>query len=123
MNDIDQTQLDEILAGENEFVLVDFWADWCGPCKVLRPVLESLSPEYADRVTFVGINADENREIMNMFGIRSLPTVLVLKSKSPEPGAKVVAQAIGVKPRHEYVKLLDKATKPKTGLLGKLFGA
>ncbi len=121
MHDLSEAEFDDFLNEGHAFILVDFWAEWCGPCRAVKPILEALSAQYEGRVPFVAINADENRRIMNAFGIRSLPTVVLLEPK-PDGGARVVDQAIGAKPAQAYVKMLDRALNPKPSLLKKLFG-
>jgi thioredoxin 1 len=61
-------------------VLVDFWAEWCGPCKMLSPVLDELSSEMADKVRIAKVNVDENRDLATQFSIRSIPCLLVFKA-------------------------------------------
>ncbi len=61
-------------------VLVDFWAEWCGPCKMLSPVLDELSVEMADKVRIAKVNVDENRDLATQFAIRSIPCLLVFKA-------------------------------------------
>lgn len=70
-------------------VLVDFWAEWCGPCKMIAPILDELSVEMASQLKFVKVNVDENREIASQFGIRSIPTILIFK------GGQVKGQMVG----------------------------
>ena len=60
-------------------VLVDFWAEWCGPCHVIAPVLDGLAEEYDGRVKFVKIDTEENFDVMSQYGIRGLPTLLIFK--------------------------------------------
>jgi len=60
-------------------VLVDFWAEWCGPCKMIAPILDELSAEMAAQVKIAKVNVDENRELATQFSIRSIPTLLVFK--------------------------------------------
>ena len=76
---ITKDNFDEIL--ENKLVLIDFWADWCMPCKMLTPVIEKLSREYEGRVVFGKINVDEYNEIAAQFGISSIPTLILFKDK------------------------------------------
>lgn len=82
--------------------LVDFWASWCGPCKMIAPVVEELSGEYEGKVKFGKVNVDENPSTASKYAIRSIPTLMVFKN-----GA-VVDQIIGVHPKGEIKKYLDK---------------
>lgn len=73
-------------------VLVDFWAEWCGPCKMIAPTLETLANEYAGKLKIVKLNVDENRDIPAQFGIRGIPT-LILFQKGKDPQTKVGAMS------------------------------
>ena len=83
-------------------VLVDFWAPWCGPCKMVGPIVEELATEYAGKARVVKVNTDENQEISQAFGIMSIPTLAIFK------GGKVVDGVIGAAPKHMLKELLDK---------------
>ena len=83
-------------------VLVDFWAVWCGPCKMLTPVIEQLGTEFAGKVKIGKVNVDENQGLAAKFGIMSIPTVIIFKD------GKVVEQFIGVQPKNVYSDALNK---------------
>jgi thioredoxin 1 len=82
-------------------VLVDFWAEWCGPCKAIAPVLEQLSAELAGKLKIVKVNVDEAPDLAQQFGIRSIPTLFVFK------GGKVVDQAMGAKSKAQLASWLQ----------------
>ena len=84
-------------------VLLDLWADWCGPCHMLAPTIDQLSSEMAGRVKVAKLNIDENPAVANRFGVRSIPTLLVLKA------GREVDRLVGVQPKHEIVRRLEKA--------------
>lgn len=86
----------------DKLVLVDFWAAWCGPCKMIAPVLEELAVDFADRVQIVKVDVDANPEAAARFGIRSIPTLFVFKN-----GEKVDT-VIGGRPKSELAALLNK---------------
>jgi thioredoxin 1 len=83
-------------------VLVDFWATWCGPCKMIAPVLEELDADMGDKVKIVKVDVDENQETAGKFGIMSIPTLLVLKD------GEVVDKAVGYQPKEALAELLNK---------------
>ncbi len=84
-------------------VMVDFWAPWCGPCRMVAPIVEELADEYDGRVKFVKLNTDENPRVAGQFGIRSIPTLLVFK------GGKPVGQIVGFRPKSDLAKHLEAA--------------
>jgi thioredoxin 1 len=90
-------------------VLVDFYADWCGPCKMVAPTMEKLSEEYGSKVKFVKINVDENQELSSKYDIMSIPTAMLFKNGSVEDSI------IGAYPATAYRQRLDRAIgAPKT---------
>ena len=82
-------------------VVVDFWAVWCGPCRMVAPIVEELAEEYKGKVDFVKLNVDENPAVSMQYGIRSIPTLLLFK------GGKPVDQVIGAVPKKELKKHVD----------------
>lgn len=84
-------------------VLVDFWAEWCGPCKAIGPSIEQLAQEYAGRAKVVKVNVDEEGEIAQRYGIMSIPALLVFKNGS------VVDQMVGAAPKAQIAQLLQRA--------------
>jgi thioredoxin 1 len=83
-------------------VLVDFWAEWCGPCKRLGPTVDALATEYAGKVTVGKLNVDENPNVSFKFQIRSIPTILIFK------GGQAVESVVGLAQKDDLKKVLDK---------------
>ena len=82
-------------------VLVDFFAEWCGPCRAIGPVIEELSKEYAGRVNVGKVNVDHNPQISIDYGITSIPAILFIK------GGKVVDKLVGAQPKNNFVKKIE----------------
>ncbi|MCQ6273470.1 thioredoxin [Bacillus sp. V3B] len=95
---------DQTFANETEsgLVLVDFWAPWCGPCKMIAPVLEDLDSEIGDKVKIVKLDVDENQETASKYGVMSIPTLIVLKD------GKEVDKVIGFQPKEALAERLEK---------------
>lgn len=92
----------EVLSS-NQPVLVDFWAEWCGPCKMIAPVLDELATEYAGKAKIAKVNIDDHQDLAAQFGIRAIPTLLMFK------GGQVIEQVVGMKSKRDLKSSLDKA--------------
>ena len=82
-------------------VFVDFWAEWCGPCRAVSPVVEELSKEYSDRVDFVKVNVDQNGELAQKYNVFSIPTLAIFKN------GEVVSQKTGASTRVSFRTMID----------------
>ena len=82
-------------------VLVDFWAPWCGPCRMLAPVLEEAAKQFADRVKFVKVNVDEHQETPAKYGVRGIPSLMLFKN------GEMVANKVGALTKSQLVEFLE----------------
>lgn len=82
-------------------VLIDFWAPWCGPCRMLSPTISEIAEEYGDKVKVCKVNVDEQGELASTFGVMSIPTLVVIKE------GKVVNSAVGVRPKDQIVNMFN----------------
>jgi thioredoxin 1 len=96
-----EQNFDEALVATQGLMMVDFWAEWCGPCRAIAPVLEELARASAGTLTLAKVNVDENPGLAARYGIRSIPTILFVKD------GKVADQVIGAVPKAQIQKKLD----------------
>ena len=104
MTDIKNLSLDNFdneISSSNIPVLVDFWAEWCGPCKSLGPILEEISEDLKDKLQVVKVNLDENQDLAMKYSIRSIPTLLLFKK------GELVDTKVGLLPKSDLVEWLD----------------
>lgn len=91
------TSFDEVIAGADVPVLVDFWAEWCGPCKTIAPILEQIAAEHAGKLRIAKVNVDDNGGVARRFEVMSIPTLILFKEGQPQlrlVGAKGKAQLV-----------------------------
>ena len=90
----------EVIASD-KLSVIDFWAEWCGPCRAIGPVIEELSKEYAGKVNVGKVNVDHNPQLSMNYGITSIPAILFVK------GGKVVDKLVGAQPKVNFVKKIE----------------
>jgi thioredoxin 1 len=101
--EINEDKFEESVLKADKPVLVDFWAPWCGPCRMVAPVVEELAEEYDGKMGFTKVNVDDNPKIASQFGIMSIPTLIIFKEGKP------VSNIVGFRPKDELKKSLDEA--------------
>ena len=99
---LDEATFDQMVSDSNVPILVDFWATWCGPCRMIAPVLEEIAEEQADAVRIVKVDVDNNPELSNRFGIRNIPTLLFFT------GGELKDQVVGLAGKADLISRLNK---------------
>jgi thioredoxin 1 len=92
----------ESLKAEDKLVVADFWAEWCGPCKMLGPIIDELSTEYEGKVNIGKVNVEDEQDLAVQFGVRNIPTVLFIKN------GQVVDKQVGAVPKATLIELIEK---------------
>ncbi len=103
LNVTDQTFEAEVLQAGKP-AIVDFWAEWCAPCRQIAPIVEELAAQYGDQLTVVKVDVDSNPAIAGRYGVRSIPTVLAIS------GGQVVEQIVGARPKADFEEMAKKIT-------------
>ena len=101
--EITDTEFEQEVLKAHLPVVVDFWAEWCGPCKIIAPILDGLAEEYDGKIKFVKVDTEENFETPSTYGILSLPTLLVFKE------GQQIERITGARPKGDLMRYLDKA--------------
>ncbi|MCX2681088.1 thioredoxin [Galbibacter sp. EGI 63066] len=99
--EITDATFDEVVLKSDKPVLVDFWAAWCGPCRMVGPIIEQLSEEYEGKAVVGKVDVDANQEFAAKYGVRNIPTVLVFQN------GEVVGRQVGVAPKNSYSEAID----------------
>lgn len=98
---VNDSDFDQIVLQSKTPVLVDFWAAWCGPCRMVAPVVEELAGEYAGKIAVAKLNVDENPKTASQYGVMSIPTLLIFKDGAP------VSNIIGFRPKADLKRNID----------------
>jgi len=98
---VTEQNFDEIIQKSQVPVLIDFWAEWCGPCKMLTPVIEELAAEYGETVKIAKVNVDQQPNLAARYGIRSIPTIIIFRA------GEIVEQLIGMQAKEALKAKLD----------------
>ena len=98
---VDGSNFDQIVLQSETPVLVDFWAAWCGPCRMVAPMVEELAEEYEGKISFVKLDVDQNPKTASQYGIMSIPTLLIFKNGAP------VSNIVGFRPKADLKRSLD----------------
>ncbi|MEN1786049.1 MAG: thioredoxin [Bacteroidota bacterium] len=101
--EITDATFDEVVLKSDKPVMVDFWAAWCGPCRMVGPIIEEVSEEYDGKAVVGKVDVDANQQFASKYGVRNIPTVLVFKN------GEIVSRQVGVSPKNVYTEAIDAA--------------
>src|SRR4030065_562517 len=99
--EVTDSNFDDVVIKSDKPVIVDFWAEWCGPCRMIAPIMEELSKEFSDRVVVVKCDVDNNPQVTAKYGIRNIPTVLFFK------GGKIADKQVGAVAKSNFINKLN----------------
>ena len=100
--EITDANFEELVLKSEKPVVVDFWAAWCGPCRMVGPVIDEISNEYSEKAVVGKVDIDSNQEYAAKYGVRNIPTVLVFHN------GEIVGRQVGVAPKNTYTEAIDK---------------
>ena len=98
---VEDSNFEQVVLQAKTPVLVDFWAAWCGPCRMVAPVVEELAEEYEGRISFAKVDVDQNPKIASQYGIMSIPSLIIFKDGKP------ISNVVGFRPKAELKQSLD----------------
>ncbi len=101
--EITDSNFEELVLKSDKPVLVDFWAEWCGPCRALGPVIEEIGTEYDGKAVIGKLDVDSNQEFAAKYGVRNIPTVIIFKD------GEIFHRQVGVAPKNAYTEKIDEA--------------
>lgn len=99
--EVTDANFNEVVLQSDKPVMVDFWAAWCGPCRMVAPIMEQLATEYEGKATIAKVDVDANQEFASKYGVRNIPTVLLFKN------GEVVEKQVGVAPKATYAQKIE----------------